>query len=267
MSWTSKARGGGGGSSGGAQQLPIPANPGAGAIDQHAAAQASIQNLTPREAALGKPLLQFDVPDVIKAIFGQGGGAAGPTGQVVGSATPWAGQTVGGAQRASPFGEWGTTTGGQSAYALYRAGEMGSPLPAENAGMQGQELYAPEAPTSGYASGSPESTQGGPIPTSGVGFEEGDGESKRRGGGGGGGAGLLGIPSAVSQPMPAIPQHEIVMGRYMMTPAQNHILGQMGMNGEDAQRFLAEQIMSGNPAYGPYTAHQIQAAQRMFGRG
>lgn len=189
----------------------------------------------------------------------------GPPGVYPASATVQRGQE----QLLGEGKTWGSTQGGQSAWAQYRAGEQGGP------GMQSDprdpmgELQM--APTSGYASGSPESTQGGQtVAPSGAegGGTDWSGMLKKFGAALGSqkGGGLSNYQPSPS-PMAAIPQHDITMGRYMLTPYQNHILGQMGLQGESAQRFLSNQIMSGNPQFGPYSAQQIQAAQRMFGRG
>jgi hypothetical protein len=57
------------------------------------------------------------------------------------------------------------------------------------------------------------------------------------------------------------------LGPFLVMPFQSRILRSMGMNDEQGRSFLANQIMAGNPQYGPYSAQQIGAAQRMFGGG
>lgn len=75
-----------------------------------------------------------------------------------------------------------------------------------------------------------------------------------------GGGGIGGLPSIdarmgdlILRPNPAFP----------LTPGQSKILARMGVPSQKAHTFIANQILSGNPNYGPYTSQQIAAARAL----
>ena len=78
-----------------------------------------------------------------------------------------------------------------------------------------------------------------------------------------GGGSIGGLPSIDAigpynlRPNPAFP----------LTPGQSKILSRLGIPPDRAQTFIANQIMSGNPSYGPYTAQQVAAARSLTGGG
>ncbi len=80
-------------------------------------------------------------------------------------------------------------------------------------------------------------------------------------GGIGGGAPAL---SHVSYEQPPI---KVPTLGFALTPSQSRMLQSMGLSGEQGQRFVLQQALNGNPAYGPYTVQQVQAARAQAGGG
>lgn len=170
-----------------------------------------------------------------------------------------------------------TAGGGSSAWAQYRAGEqspMGQPTGTDPMG---------EARGSSYASSmSPNATMSAPSAGTGADINApgtnwlGLTDEQRaafadsmKGIGGHGGHGvpsfsMSGDVGHVGTEQGAI---QVPALRFALTPGQSRILRGLGLDEEGGRKFLVNQVLSGNPAYGPYTVQQVQAAKMVSGGG
>lgn len=85
--------------------------------------------------------------------------------------------------------------------------------------------------------------------------------------GGGSSPSGFSMPSSVGQVSAEQPSIQVPALRFALTPGQSRIMARMGLADARAREFLVNQVLSGNPAYGPYTVQQVQAARSMIRGG